>query len=437
MLRPGDAIVLCVLCLLCIGVLMVNSAGLSVGGEGPGVTFLSIVFSRSSVYMALAVAAMLAVSRMPLWWLAGRERGAVGLWIAAAALIGLCLLVYVPGVGREINGARRWIGLPFIGAGDLGFQPSEVAKWALILALALYAASQGAKLAQFRTGLTPALLAIGLVAGVIVLEDLGTATLIIATSTLMLLAAGARFAHFAMLAPIGLIVLVAAVITKPYRVRRLTTFLDPFEDPAGAGYHMIQSMVAVANGEIFGRGLGFGLQKFGYLPADRTDFLFAVLCEELGLAGAAVVIALYLGLLWAGWKILLRERLVFLRLVALGVIATVGLQALLNLAVVTGLGPTKGIALPLLSSGGTGWILTAASLGLLVAMDRRHQREELMEEAGVIQRSPAGGSGVTAGSPSRAPAAARSLPMPLVVTRTGSCDTMLQSRSPRARTARR
>jgi hypothetical protein len=164
--------------------------------------------------------------------------------------------------------------------------------------------------------------------------------------------------------------LAAAIITNPYRIHRITSFLDPYQDAQGKGYHMIQSMVAVANGQFFGRGLGHGLQKFGYLPEDTTDFLFAIVCEELGVFGAALVIFLYGALLWSVLSVIRREPSRFLKLIALGVMATVGLQALINLAVVTGLGPTKGIALPLLSSGGTGWILTAASLGLVIAMDR-------------------------------------------------------------------
>jgi cell division protein FtsW len=147
-------------------------------------------------------------------------------------------------------------------------------------------------------------------------------------------------------------------------------FVDPYADPQGIGYHTIQSLVAVAGGEGFGRGLGHGLQKFGYLPEDRTDFLFAIICEELGIAGAALVITLFLTLLFASLAVASRERSPLLRLFTLGVIATVCLQAIINLAVVTGLAPTKGIALPLLSSGGTGWILTAFSLGLLIAIDR-------------------------------------------------------------------
>jgi cell division protein FtsW len=159
-------------------------------------------------------------------------------------------------------------------------------------------------------------------------------------------------------------------MTSEYRVKRIMAFVDPYADPQGIGYHTIQSLVAVAGGEGFGRGLGHGLQKFGYLPEDRTDFLFAIICEELGIAGAALVITLFLTLLFASLAVAARERSPLLRLFTLGVIATVCLQAIINLAVVTGLAPTKGIALPLLSSGGTGWILTAFSLGLLIAIDR-------------------------------------------------------------------
>src|SRR5690606_26392677 len=193
---------------------------------------------------------------------------------------------------------------------------------------------------------------------------------------------GASLWQLLSLAPVAALGLITLVIVNPYRVTRLVTFLDPYKDPDGAGYHMIQSLVAVANGRVWGRGLGFGLQKFGYLPEDRTDFLFAVICEELGLAGASLVIALNLGIIWAGVAIVRRQSSAFLQLLGLGVVTTFGLQALINLTVVTGLAPTKGIALPLLSSGGTGWILTAGSLGLLVAMDRQAARAPIARAGG-------------------------------------------------------
>ncbi|MBY0308010.1 MAG: FtsW/RodA/SpoVE family cell cycle protein, partial [Phycisphaerales bacterium] len=180
--------------------------------------------------------------------------------------------------------------------------------------------------------------------------------------------------QFALSIPLGAGAFAAAVIAQPYRVQRITSFLDPFQDPRGKSYHMLQAMTSVANGGGFGRGLGNGLSKFGYLPETETDFIFANICEELGIPGALLVAVLYGGILWAGLTIVNRQRPLIFKLVGLGVIATVGLQAVINMAVVTGLAPTKGIALPLLSSGGTGWILTAASLGLLINMDRCAER---------------------------------------------------------------
>lgn len=368
MLRAGEAVILSVLALLCIGVVMVSSAGMNVGDATP-VTFQSIVMSRSALYMLLAVVAMLLMSLLPVVrlgdWLV---RTKWVLWLVPLMLLALAV-VYVPGLGHEVKGSSRWIKVPLPGIG-LTMQPSEVAKWGMIVLVAWYAVRNADRLPRFRTGLLPALLGAGMLTAVVIKEDLGTGVLILCMTAVVLVAAGARVWHFLAMAPVAVGGLAMAVWLEPYRVRRLTTFLDPYQDPEGAGYHGIQSLVAIANGHGTGRGLGFGLQKFGYLPEDRTDFLFAIICEEAGIAGASVVIFLYLVLLVAGWKIVSRQSQPMLKLIGLGILSTVGLQAVINLLVVTGLAPTKGIALPLLSSGGTGWILTAASLGVLSAMER-------------------------------------------------------------------
>lgn len=410
MLRPGQLVMLCALALLTLGVVMVSSAKMSVQPLQPGadpvaaaaesgVTPRSIIFSRSTAYMCVAVLAMFGASWLPIKPLAARLEGArrLGRWgeggvllLGTGVLLVILSSVYWPVVGRSVNGSARWVNLRLPGLES--FQPSEIAKWALIPLVAVYAARLAARpengLRRFWGGLVPALLAIGAVAGFVVLEDLGTGFLMGAVACLLLLAAGARFWHFAMFVPLAGAGLVAAVIQSPYRLRRITSFLDPFADPMGDGYHMIQSMTTVAGGGPFGRGLGHGLQKFGYLPEDTTDFLFAVICEELGLAGAALVIALYTILLWTSVGIIRRTASPLLKLVGLGVIATVVLQASINLVVVTGMGPTKGIALPLLSSGGTGWILTAAMLGLLVAMDAPATLSDPAEDASPFDHQP-------------------------------------------------
>ena len=200
---------------------------------------------------------------------------------------------------------------------------------------------------------------IAVASGVVLIEDLGTGVLIATVSLFMLWAGGIRARHLAGPVLLGGAAIAAAIWTQPYRLARLIAFIDPWADPQGIGYHPIQSMLAIAEGGVGGRGLGGGIQKFGYLPEDTTDFLFAVICEELGLAGALLVAALLLALLWAALRILRDRSESFPRLLILGVMTTIALQSLLNIAVVTVVVPTKGIALPLLSAGGTGWVVTA------------------------------------------------------------------------------
>lgn len=375
--RAADVLVTAAFALLCLGVLFVNSAGMSVAvpnadGVLPDpVTFRAILLSRSTLYMVLALMAMTISASIPLGGM-GRSSRSIAwipvLWPAALVLLGS---VYVPGLGHEANGSHRWITLP----AGLTFQPSEVAKWVSVVVLAWYGRMYAERLDTFFKGLLPALIILGSITVIVTLEDLGTGVLIATAGAIVLVAAGARIWHFVFLAPIGIVGVLAALVASPYRLERLRAFVDPFEDPDGTGYHIIQSLVAIANGKGFGRGLGFGLQKFGYLPEDRTDFLFAVVCEELGVAGAAIVLVLYATLIAAAFTIMRRQVDPFRKLLALGITSTIAVQALMNLMVVTGLAPTKGIALPLMSSGGTGWILTGGALGMLVAMDRAARRE--------------------------------------------------------------
>jgi cell division protein FtsW len=378
MLRSGHVIAVATLCLLCLGAVMVASSEMSVRSDA-AVTFQSVATSVPAQHMLVALACMtvcallpidrlLPVSRLGAPWGFPMHRLSI---LATLALVGAMLLVYVPGIGRVANGSHRWINVPVFGSA----QPSEFAKWGLVLLLAVHLAWQGARIRSFWR-LMVSLVPIGLLAGLVIIEDLGTGVLMLAVAGTMLLASGARIWHLLLFVPPALAGLGFALITSPYRVTRLLTFLDPYADPQGTGYHMIQSMVTVAGGEGFGRGLGFGLQKFGYLPEQRTDFLFAVICEELGIVGAALVLSLYIAILWSGLSIMKRlpratPEGAAARLLALGVLMTICIQAAINVAVVTGVAPTKGIALPLLSAGGTGWILTASCLGLLIALDRR------------------------------------------------------------------
>ena len=388
MLRSGQIIALAVLSLLAIGVVMVGSAGMGlspVGGPGDatgvapmglGAMLARVMLSRSALYAGLALLAMGGASLLPMrliarWasGLGGDRIGPIGLALGVLALLLVLSSVYWPGVGGQINGSHRWIALA-TPIGALSIQPSEIAKWGLIGLLAWYGAVAARRMERFWSGLAPALAGVGLVAGVVMREDLGTAVLIGAVGAVVLIGAGARARYFLGAAPLAAAAVIAAIVTSEYRMRRWTAFMDPMGDPQGAGYHLIQSIRAVGGGDLFGRGLGLGISKFGYVPEDTTDFLFAIISEETGLAGAIVVVGLYLVILAAALSIVRRESVPMLKLLGLGVMATLGLQAAMNLVVVTGLAPTKGIALPLLSSGGTGWVLTAGSLGLLLAIDR-------------------------------------------------------------------
>jgi cell division protein FtsW len=389
MLRPGQVIALCALALLTLGVVMVNSAGMRVhivdpqaATADPGVTAQSILFSRSTIYAGLALTALFLGSIMPVRYVAARLRGPSGstshplaglplFALGVVLLLMVCALVYVPGLSRVANNSPRWISIPGLGGAEgLSAQPSEIAKWGLIFFVAAYCVARRDLLPKFWLGLVPALVGIGAVAAFVAKADLGTGTLIALVACIMLLAAGARVWQFALFVPLGILGFVAAVQANQYRVARITSFLNPYADAEKTGYHMIQSLRAIAEGEGAGRGLGWSVQKFNYLPEDKTDFIFAIICEELGIGGAAIVVGLFLALLWSCHAIIRREREPLLRLLGLGVLTTVGLQAIINLAVVTGLAPTKGIALPLLSSGGTGWMMTGFSLGLVVAIER-------------------------------------------------------------------
>src|SRR5690606_11726954 len=211
---------------------------------------------------------------------------------------GLTALTLVPGMGRSVNGASRWLVL-----GGVSFQPSELVKWSVVIALAWWCAKRSGVMHRFFDGLLPALLLLGAAVALIGAEDLGTAALLGAVGGCVLIAGGARLWHMSAFIPPALAAFVVMVLVEPFRLQPVVAFPNPRSDPQGAGYHPIQSMVAIAQGGIFGRGLGNGVQKFGYLPEDTTDFIFAVICEELGLAGAGLVVGAYLVVLWIGLDI--------------------------------------------------------------------------------------------------------------------------------------
>ena len=273
-----------------------------------------------------------------------------------------------PVIGREVNYSNRWIDI-----GGFNFQPSEIAKWSMVLLVAFWCSKYFTNMQNFWKGFIPPMIGIGSIVAIIAVEDLGTAVLVFIVACTILFASGAKLVYFASLAPIGAGGLAFALLSSPYRWARIQTYLHPFEAPEGDGYHILQSMSAISEGGLAGLGLGNGIHKFGYLPEDTTDFIYSVICEELGIFGSFAVASLYVGLVVLGVLIIKKTTTTFQQLLALGIITTVGFQAAMNILVVTALVPTKGIALPLLSNGGTGWLLTAFCIGLIDAIDRNNE----------------------------------------------------------------
>jgi cell division protein FtsW len=291
------------------------------------------------------------------------QRVVIALMVLSLLLLGATL---VPGIGRMINGSRRWLRL-----GMLSFQPSELAKFALVVYMSYYIAKKGDRLRDFMNGLVPAYVVTAVFLSVAVIQpDFGSAMTLAGVAGIMLFAGGANVLHIGGTLLAALPVIYFAVAHKAYRWRRIVAFLDPWSDPQGAGHQIIQSFLAFGSGGVFGRGLGEGRQKLLFLPERHSDFIYAVIGEELGLIGALAVLLLFLIILWRGVRVSLAAGDAFSRLLALGITLLICVQGLINMAVVTGLLPTKGIALPLVSYGGSSLVITMAALGVLLNISK-------------------------------------------------------------------
>lgn len=277
------------------------------------------------------------------------------------ALVTIGLLVLVMLVGPKINGARRWLPL-----GPLQFQPAEMAKLAIIFYLADCLDRRREKIAYFKK-LIPALALFGITLFLVEHEpDLGTALVIAGVFMGMLFMAGARMEHLTSMAAAGGVAVGVMCILKPFRMKRLATFVNPMGDIRGDGYQLYNSILALASGGVWGTGIGGSHQKFNYLPEGHTDFIFAIFGEELGLLGCTGLSALYLALLFKGFKVAIACRKPYLRLIAAGVSFQIALQALMNMAVASGAIPTTGVPLPFISYGGTSIMFTLFSVGIIL-----------------------------------------------------------------------
>lgn len=278
----------------------------------------------------------------------------------------LLIVVLIPGIGTERNGSQSWIGV-----GAFSIQPSEFMKLAMIIYLSKYLEKNQKHITSFKKGLIPTLGLATLAFGLIMLQpDLGTGTVMFGTSIVLIYIAGARLSHFAGLGLIGVSGFVGLIASAPYRLERITSYLDPWKDPLGSGFQIIQSLYAIGPGGLFGLGLGQSRQKYFYLPEPQTDFIFAILSEELGYIGGTILLLLFALLLWRGVKIALGAPDLFGSFLATGIITMISIQVFINISVVTGLIPVTGITLPFLSYGGSSLTLTLMAVGILLNISK-------------------------------------------------------------------
>ena len=279
----------------------------------------------------------------------------------------ILVMVLIPGLGVNRGGARRWIMFP-----GFAFQPSELAKLSIVFYLAHSMAKKADMIRTFSVGVLPHLIISGAFAGLLLLEpDFGTALILTMMLYFMLFIGGVRVSHLLSTALLALPVLAYVMMTAQYRLRRLMTFLDPWSDATGSGFHVIQSLIAFGSGQLFGRGLGESRQKLFYLPEAHTDFVYSVVGEELGLLGALAVLVLFGVIIVRGLRLTAKIEEPFDQYLAFGLTVLLGLQALIHMGVVMGLMPTKGLVLPFISYGGSAMVINLMEAGILLGLSRR------------------------------------------------------------------
>lgn len=315
---------------------------------------------RQILFATVGIVAMLLIMRIPYWnW---KKYAKIILIICFILLV----IVKIPGIGIVRGGAQSWIGI-----GAFSIQPSEFMKLGLIIFLAAYLSVHQKSIQSLTRGFLPVLSLVLIAFGLIMLQpDLGTGVVVVLTCMIMIYIAGAKLSHFVYLSFIGVAGFVVLIASAPYRMSRITAFLDPWQDPLGDGFQIIQSLYAIGPGRLMGVGLGNSLQKYFYLPEPQTDFIFAVLGEELGFIGGTILILLFVLLFWRGILAAIRSPDALGSFMALGIVSMLTLQVMINISVVIGLIPVTGITLPFLSYGGSSLTLTLCSVGILLNISK-------------------------------------------------------------------
>ncbi|MCC5870276.1 MAG: putative lipid II flippase FtsW [Gammaproteobacteria bacterium] len=372
-----DGVLVCLtLALIGLGLVMLASASVTISERELGQPFGYLYRQLLALGLGLGLAATCLLIPMQLW-----ER--FSFLVLAAALL-LLVVVLLPGVGTTVNGATRWLRFGFV-----NLQVSEPARLLMIIYLAGYMVRRQPELAAGFAGFARPMVFVALAAVMLLMQpDFGAATVLLITAVALLFVGGARIRDFFLCAVTATAVLAALAFTTPYRLVRLTTFMDPWADPLDSGFQLTQSLIAIGRGEWFGVGLGSSVQKLFYLPEAHTDFVFAVLAEELGLVGVIFTVGLFAALVFRCFSLsnaCARAERPFAAYVALGIGVWLGLQAFINIGVNMGLLPTKGLTLPLVSYGRSSMLVTLAAIGLLL---RIHHELKVGEPEPPVTRAP-------------------------------------------------
>lgn len=357
-----SALVLSIIALLSLGWVMVFSA--TVAGDSNTLAFNTQQLFRHTIHIGLGLLVLIGASRVPLDWLQISSKA-----ILLASLLMLVLL-FIPGLGVEVNGSLRWYNI-----GGFRMQPSEFMKIAALIYFADYLARKREDLHLFKVGIINVGLVVGVIGLLLLIQpDFGTTAVLVTAVAGMMFLAGVRFWHFLVSTSVAAALMTLLMWMEPYRVARLLSYRDPFADPFGSGFQLAQALIAIGRGEWFGIGLGSSIQKLFYLPHAGNDFLIAVIGEELGAVGIFSVLILFAIIVWRAFAIAnraLEQGHRFAGFLAQGVGLLICLQAIIHIAVNTGLLPTKGLTLPLMSYGGSSMLSSMLAAGLLLGVDRQ------------------------------------------------------------------
>lgn len=369
-LQPLPVLVVSAVALLVVGVVMISSASMDMAEATLGNGYHYVI--RQLLYAAMGcVAALIAVNVPVSWW----ERSG---WLMLGIGLAVLVLVLTP-LGRTVNGSTRWISMLVFNV-----QVSEVAKLCLIAYLAGYVVRRREELLNTWPGFLKPLVVLGVASVLLVIQpDFGATVVLVTAAAGMIFLSGVRLTRFAPLIAILAVLGTVLVVTQPYRLKRVVSYLDPWKDQFDSGYQLTQSLIAFGRGEWFGVGLGNSVQKLFFLPEAHTDFIFSIIAEEFGLVGALIVLGLFTALVVSGFVIARRAEksgMPFGACFSYGLTLLIGLQAGINMAVATGLLPTKGLTLPLVSYGGSSLMVTCVAIGVLVRVEMERLDRVRMSE---------------------------------------------------------